>query len=157
VADFSPLSPEEFLERLRKVIEGKPGSGEAFVEINAHDVALREELAASRKALYSIGGSVIARETMGQTAEDFFELVTDALLTHFPEALDAEAKQAAEGRLAVTEDALRRIAENAESWHGDNEAKGRALGVIAGWAREALSRVTAPAADGGVAASEEPA
>lgn len=35
-------------------------------------------------------------------------------------------------------DALVRIKENAESWHGDDAAKGRALAVIAGWAKEAL-------------------
>lgn len=33
---------------------------------------------------------------------------------------------------------LARIRNNAESWHGDDAAKGRALAVIAEWAQEAL-------------------
>lgn len=34
--------------------------------------------------------------------------------------------------------ALGAIKDNAEAWHGDDAAKGRALAVIAKWAREAL-------------------
>lgn len=44
-------------------------------------------------------------------------------------------------RLGETEDALRRIAENAESWHGvrpENSGHVRALDVIAQWARAVI-------------------
>lgn len=41
----------------------------------------------------------------------------------------------------VLRDALRGIAENAEAHHGDNEAKGRSLAVIATGARAALASV----------------
>jgi len=45
-------------------------------------------------------------------------------------------------RLRVENERLRtmvaRIRNNAEAWHGDDAAKGRALAVIAEWAQEAL-------------------
>jgi hypothetical protein len=50
-------------------------------------------------------------------------------------ALFAHEQAARMGALAKM---LNRIAANAESWHGGDAAKGRALNVIAGWAREAL-------------------
>lgn len=38
-------------------------------------------------------------------------------------------------------DALSKIVDNAESWHGDDAAKGRALAVISRTAREAAERL----------------
>lgn len=55
-------------------------------------------------------------------------------------------------RATKTEAALAAIAANAESWHGDDAAKGRALAVIAGWARNPTTippQVLAPPAEGG--------
>lgn len=40
--------------------------------------------------------------------------------------------------------ALEHIKDNAEAWHGDDAAKGRALAVIASWAKDATSRAAVP-------------
>ena len=52
-------------------------------------------------------------------------------------ALNAEEKVVAQRDVvAAQKKALDAIADNARSWHGDDAAKGRALAVIWGWARD---------------------
>jgi DNA transposition AAA+ family ATPase len=75
-----------------------------------------------RKAAYK---RIEALEARAAAAEELAE----------QRALFAHEQAARIGALAKT---LNRIVANAESWHGGDAAKGRALYVIAGWAREPL-------------------
>lgn len=63
---------------------------------------------------------------------DQYRIEADCAMRDY-DALELEA--------GVLRDALRGIAENAEAHHGDNEAKGRSLAVIATGARAALASV----------------
>lgn len=65
------------------------------------------------------------------------ELYTQADLDFF--SANADEYCAMAGRFAT---ALEAIRDNATGWHGDDAAKGRALAVIAKWAKEALAEQT---------------
>lgn len=53
-------------------------------------------------------------------------------------ATELKRQLAALGTVERLRTMLTRIRNNAEGWHGDDAAKGRALAVIAKWAQEAL-------------------